>query len=278
MHASGFFEGIHQTPMVIGEYEFKVPLIYRDGEQMTGIFPARLSVLRKMLPDPRISPARLAPGVGAVTVTCFEYRDTDIAPYNELAIGIPLNEPFFRSNLPGRAMLDAVRRMQFDTWVHHLPVTTEIARIGGVEFYNYPKFIASIDYEESGSKRSCRLAEGAEEILTLRCAKLKGKRTRDLQIFSHLYQNREPQTSEFKIRAHKLGRSIAPGAARLELGSAHPISLELRRALISTRSIAAAYSPKIEGILYGPHHLTPEVLEKVIDLEELQRAASKVGE
>jgi hypothetical protein len=270
MHPSGFFEGIVQTDLQIDEHVFKVPALYRDGEQMTGIFPARLGKLRKLMPDPRISPARLAPGVGAVTVTCFEYRDTDLAPYNELAIGIPLNEPYFRSNFPGMAMLSAVRRGQFDTWVHHLPVTTEIARFGGVEFYNYPKFNSSIDFEQTDKRRSCRLAEGAEHILTLDCARIKGSGSQDIQIFSHLYQNREPQTSEFKIRAHKMGRSLKPGAAVLELGDRHPIATELNSLLISKRSIAAAYSPKIEGILYGPHHLTPEVLDKIIDIKALQ--------
>ncbi len=270
MHASGFFEGIRQTKLAIGEHVFMVPALYRDGEQITGIFAAKLGKLRRLMPDPRFSPARLAPGVGAVTVTCFEYRDSDIGPYNELAIGIPLNEPYFRSNLPGRAMLSALRRGQFDTWVHHLPVTTEIARLGGVEYYNYPKFDAAIDFEQTDRRRSCRLAEGAEHILTLDCRRISGKGSEDLQIFSHLWQNREPQGSEFKIRAQQMGRSIAPGAARLTLGTRHPIATELADLLLSRRSIAAAYAPKIEGILYGPHHLTPEVLDKVIDVEQLQ--------
>lgn len=270
MRASGFFEGIRQTKMEVGGFEFQVPALYPDGEQITGVFPARMSALRKMLPDRRMTPARLAPGVGAITVTCFEYRQTDIDPYNELAIGVPLNEPWFRSNFPGRAMLSAVRRGQFDTWVHHLPVTTEIARLGGVDFYNYPKFIASIDFEQTEKTRTCRLAEGAEHILTLSCPRLKNGRTQKVQIFSHLYQNREPQDSEFKILAHDMGRSIRPGAARLELGKEHPIAKELKHALISTRSIAAVYSPRIEGILYGPHHLTPEILDKVMDLDALR--------
>lgn len=274
MRASGFFEGIRQTKVKTGDFEFEVPLFYHDGEQMTGVFPARMSRLKKMLPDARMVPARLAPGIGAITVTCFEYRDTGIGPYNELAIGIPLNEPFFRPNLPGRAMLDAVRRGQFDTWVHHLPVTTEIARVGGVEFYNYPKFIAAIDYEQDEHTRTCRLAEGAEHILTMRCRRLHGGRSEQVQIFSHLYQNREPQTSEFKILAHRLGRSVTPGTATLELGDRHPVATELGDALISNRSIAAAYSPRIEGILYGPHHLTPEVIEKVFDVDALKGATA----
>lgn len=272
MRASTYFEGIQQTPIDVDGMEFKVPLFYYDGEQMTGIFPAKLSKLKKMVPDPRFSPARLAPGVGAITITCFEYRDTDIGPYNELAIGISLNEPFFRPNLPGLALLDAVRRNQYDAWVHHLPVTTEIARDGGVEFYNYPKFIASIDFEQDDQRRTCRLAEGAEHILTMGTPRLRGGRTEEVQIFSHLYQNREPQSSEFKILAHDLGRTAKFGSAALELGDRHPIALELKDALITTKSIAAAYSPRIEGILYGPHHLTPQVMDRMMDLQALKGA------
>ena len=240
MRTSTFFEGVHQTPIELDGKTFKVPLFYYDGEQMTGVFPAKLSHLRKMLPDRRMVPARIAPGVGAITVTCFEYRETDIDPYNELAIGIPLNEPHFRSNFPGRAMLDAISRSQFDTWVQHLPVTTELARAGGVEFYNYPKFIAGIDFEQNAKKRSCRLTEGAEHILTLESDRISGKESEQIQLFCHLYQNLEPQSAEFKIRAHELGRSIKPGTARLSLGDRHPIAKELSDALISTRSIAAA--------------------------------------
>lgn len=249
---------------MLGDAEFKVPAFYYDGEQMTGVFPARMSGLKKMLPDRRMTPARLAPGVGAVTITCFEYRDCDIGPYNELAIAIPLNEPHFRPNFPGRAMIDAMRRNQYDTWVQHLPVTTQIACDGGVQFYNYPKFVAAIDFSEDARTRTCRLAEGAEHILTLSCDRLKGRGTEKVQLFSHLYQNLEPQSSEFKINAHDLGKSAKPGAATVELGDRHPIALELRNVLLSKRSIAAAYSPRIEGILYGPHHVTPEILEKIL--------------
>lgn len=263
MRASTFFEGVHQTPADLDGAIFKVPLFYYDGEQMTGIFPARLSGLRRMLPDRRMSPARLAPGVGAIAVTCFEYRDTDIDAYNELAIAIPLNEPYFRPNVPGRALLDSVRRGQFDNWIHHLPVTTEIARAGGREFYNYPKFIAGIDYEQNDAVRTCRLTEGAEHILTMQCSRIAGSGDEQIQLFSHLYQNREPQSSEFKILAHDMGRSVRPGAAVLQLGDRHPIARELDGVLLSKNSIAAAYSPRIEGILYGPHHATPEVLEKL---------------
>lgn len=264
MRASTFFDGVQQTRIPMDPHVLDVPVFYYDGSAMTGVFPARLAALRRWMPDARFSPARLAPGIGAVTITCFEYRDTGIDPYNELAIAVPLNEPFFRPNLPGRAMLDAARRGQFDVWVHHLPVTTEIACRGGVEFYNYPKFVSSIDYREDARTRTCRLAEGASPILTMTMDKLGGGSERNIQLFSHLYQDRQPQRSEFKIHAPRMAQTVRPGAARLTLGGEHPIARELAEALISRRSIAASWAPTIEGILYGPEALSPTLQQKLL--------------
>lgn len=268
MRASSFFEGVTQSDTALGDEQIKVPVFYYDGEAMTGMFPARMSELRKMMPDPRFVPARLAPGVGLLTVTCFEYRDTDINPYNELAISVPLSHPHFRSNLPGRALLDGVRRNQFDAWVQHLPVTTQLACDGGVVFYNYPKFVASIDFEQNQATRTCVLAEGAERILTMTCDRLSGGSQREVQLFSHLYQDRQPQSSEFKINAARSAESLRPGTAQLDLGANHPIATELRKALISTKSLTAIYQPQIEGILYGPEHHSVPLMRQVLGVPD----------
>ncbi len=264
MRSSRFFEGVHQMRVPLGDGQIKVPVFYYDGSAMTGVFPARLSALRRWMPDRRFVPARLAPGIGAVTITCFEYRDTDIDPYNELAIAVPLSLPHTRANAPGRAMLGAVRRGQYDIFVHHLPVTTELACRGGIEFYNYPKFVAAIEYDEGARVRRCRLAEGAAEILTMTLDRSGGGAAAEIQLFCHLYQDRQPQRAEFKIHAPQMERTIVPGAARLALGREHPIARELAAALLSTRSIAATWAPRIEGILYGPEVMSPTLIDRLV--------------
>lgn len=264
MRNSPFFDGITQAELTENGQPVKVPLFYYDGTATTAIFPARLSALRAALPDPRFSPARLAPGVGVVGVSCFEYRDTDIGPYNELAISIILNEPYFRANLPGRALISALRRHQFDAWVHHLPVTTEIARAAGVDYYNYPKFVASIDFAEEGEGRTCRLAEGSEHILTLSGHNTPTRRSGGLQFFSHLWMDRQPQSSEFKINAAAMSETFSPGAAALTLGKEHPIARELDRMLLWHRPIYYHHLARFEGILYGPEHLTAPLMQRAL--------------
>jgi hypothetical protein len=265
---SAFFEGIAQSDATLAGEAARLPIFYYDGTAQTAVFPARLRAVRRLLPDPRFVPARLAPGLGAVGVTCFEYRDTDIGPYNELAITVILKDPGIGANLPGRALAAGLRDKQLHAWVQHLPVTTEIARVGGVELYNYPKFVGSIDFEESASRRTCRLSEGDEHILTLDAPLIDTPRSGELQLFSHLWMDRQPQSSEFKLNVLASGVSPRPGAARLELGSRHPIARELAGLLLSRRSIYHELMRSFEGILYGPEHLSLPLMQRALALIE----------
>lgn len=264
MRASPFFEGVRQIDLNLDSHEVKLPIFYYDGSAMTGMFPAKLSALRGFLPDPRFKAARIAPGVGLMSITCFEYVDTDIGPYNELAIAIPLNVPYYRPNLPLRALVEAQKTGQLHAFVHHLPVTTEVALVSGKRLWNYPKFVAEIDFSEIGTQRSCRLAEGKEHILTMTRERISTGAATSNQVFSHLWHERQPQRSEFKLRSASAGQTARRGTAQLELGGNHPISLELRKALLSTKSIAAQWSTGLEGILYGPEHLMPQTLNDIL--------------
>ncbi|MHB8491987.1 MAG: acetoacetate decarboxylase family protein [Solirubrobacteraceae bacterium] len=266
MRGPPFFEGVPQMEAMLGDERVKLPIFYYAGTATSAVFPARLGRLRRLMPDPRICPARLAPGMGAVAVTCFEYRDTDIGPYNELAISVPLNEPWFLANLPGRALLASLRRRQTHAWVHHLPVTTEIARVAGVELYNYPKFVGRIDFEQTATQRICRLSDGAEHILTLAGKLLPTPRSGRFQLFSHLWMDRQPQSSEFKINATQMGATLRPSAASLELGERHPIARELAGLLYSRRPIQYQYMAQFEGILYGPEHIPLPFVDRVAAL------------
>lgn len=274
MRRSPFFDGVEQMQATLAGQAVKLPIFYFDGSAIGAVFPARLGALRRLMPDPRIVPARLAPGVGAIAISCFQYRDTDIGPYNELAIAVLLNDPPYLANLPGRAVLAGLRRRQMHAWVHHLPVTTEIARVGGVELYNYPKFIASIDFAQTASGRACRLAEGAEHILTVSGPQIDTPRSEELQIFSHLWMDRQPQSSEFKINAKEIGIGMRPGLARIELGDRHPIARELAGMLLSRRSIQYQLTRSFEGILYGPEHLSLPLLDRFREHAAPDAAAS----
>jgi hypothetical protein len=262
MRGAPFFDGIRQIEIEIGAQPARMPVFYYDAGSMTAMFPARYSALRELMPGSGFVPARLAPGLGVVAITCLEYRDTDIRAYNELSISIPLNVPSFRANLPGRALIEAQRRRETHILIHHLPVTTDIALRGGVDLYNFPKFLASIDFSDGAGRWRCRLAEGEEHILTLSGTRIATPQSRRMNYFCHLRMDGQPQLGQFAQNQIELGVSRRRDAAELELGGGHPIALELNRLLVSRTPIQYEYAPRMEAILFGPEHLTLPLIQR----------------
>jgi Acetoacetate decarboxylase (ADC) len=262
MRTSPFFEEVRQIDIEIGGQPGKTPTFYYDGASMTAVFPARYRRLRELMPDRRYVPARLAPGLGVLAITCFEYRDTDVGPYNELAIAIPLNEPYFRANLPARALIEAARTGQQHAHTLHLPVTTNVALRGGVDFYNFPKFIARIDHTQTDGEWRCRLAEGQEHILTLSGRRISAPRSQQAELFCHLWMDGQPQTAQFKINQLEVGSTWRRDAATLELGERHPVANELRQLIVSRKPLQYEYNPRLEAILFGPEHMTLPLVQR----------------
>ncbi|MHB8896219.1 MAG: acetoacetate decarboxylase family protein [Candidatus Geothermincolia bacterium] len=250
-----FFSGVEQVEASMAGRKVKMPVFYRDARAFTLVLPASLMALRRIMPDRRYVPAQILPGVGAVHLTAFEYFDTDIDPYNEFAIGVLLNSRQFLQ-IPGYNMLRQLLQNSFCTYIHHLPVNSELALRGGIEIYNYPKFMASIDFEETEDRLTCELAAEGELICRVRGKKIPAKMSAVQKFFCNLYQFDQPQGAEFKVNAKKFGMAIGPGNAELVVGPAHPVGRELRSLLLSTTPLMYIYQPSIQAILYGPEHLS----------------------
>jgi hypothetical protein len=255
-----FFSGVKQVDVSMGGFRAKLPLFYRRARGFSAVFPASLRRVRQALPDRRFVPAQLAPGVAAVQMAAFEYYDLDVPPYNEFAMCIPLATPQFLP-LPGYNTLRQMLRMEYDLYFHHLPVTTEIAMRGGIDYYGFPKFLASIDFSDTPDWVECEVKEGGERICTLRGRKIAAARSGKMKFFCHLYQYSQPQTAEGKMNARSYAMSFKPGDAGLSLGSAHSIASELSGLLISTKPLMYMYIPDFQLILYGPQSLPLPLLK-----------------
>ena len=142
-----------------------VPILYPDVHSMWVYFSAPIHKARALLPTDRLKPISMGNGNALYGIVCFEYRDTTIGSYNEVGIGVPCRlDPSI--NVP---IIPALFNRFFSVgfYVHHLPVTTQIAYDAGVEIWGLPKFIAQITFEETDKWRRCMLEADGQEILTL---------------------------------------------------------------------------------------------------------------
>ncbi len=249
-----FFKNVFQVDGQFGGEPAKVPVFYYDGTTITGIFLAKMSALKKMMPKSDYHPAPVFPGVGAIAVTCFEYRDTDIRPYNELSISIPMTYKS-RSFIPSAALLSGLMRNEFNVYVRHLPVTTKIALDGGVTVYNFPKFLSTIDFAEEGGDIIVTLAEDGEMILKAFAKKIPAPHSKPYRYVTYPVKDDCAQHADVLVNAKKFGQSIIPGSMRIELGEKHKIAQELKEALLWRSAIMHQYSPEFQAILYGPSRL-----------------------
>lgn len=258
-----FFAGIDQVELKVDGGTAKFPIFYRDARMFTLMLPANLLKLKRMLPDPRFTPAQVLPGVGALALTAFEYYDTDVAPYNEFMMGIVLNSPYY-APVPCYNILRQLISGIFSVYIYHLPVTTELALRAGVDFYNYPKFVADIDFSDSDGRIACDLHRGGQRILTMSGPKPPTRTLGEMKFMCNLYQSRQPQLAEFKVNAIDAVMKWSPADVAWSFDRGDPMGAAAADVVLGSRAVMYMYMPRIQAVLYGPENLSFPLMRHAI--------------
>jgi len=263
MKDDAFFKGTPRKPLTAQGLTIEFPILYYDLRQITAIFRAKTSALKKLLPHPNYKPVELFPGIGMLAITCFEYYDTSIGPYNEIAITVPIKFPPGLT-LPGISALGMLMSGNFSVYIHHLPVTTEIALKGGIYFWNYPKFLSEITFKDVGENLEVELKEKGEMILKLKAKKI--GLTGSGRVNFHTYSIKDKVVMHGLVEgwAPKMGKVTLGRVGTLELGK-HKISEELRSLNLSKYAGTGIYAEGMMTKLYDP-----DVLWNVETLEQIK--------
>lgn len=201
------------------------PIFYNHVDGFWAVFPAPFETVARALPSEALRPARWFDGRALVMVAALRYRDvtalaadgsTDVlAPYGEMLIGALVG--YRRS--PRMNPFGSV-----STFVLHMPVTTYEAYQGGRAVWNFPKFVADMDFVEDSHSRSVALGEGGAEVLTLRVAP-RGPVLHDRLPFV-AYTASGGDLLETRMPVDSRG-SMRPGGGEVVLGD-HPVAESLR--------------------------------------------------
>jgi len=185
-----------------------------------------------------------------VIIVAFEYRDTSIGPYNEIGLSVPVKFPP-KFTLPGFAAISMMRKNCFSVYIHHLPVTTEIALKGGVHFYNYPKFLSEITFQDQDDRLEVTLREEDELIFKMNAEKI--PLNRSVQIEFHTYSIKDNMVMHTLVEgwAPQFGVKMMGNKAKLGLGN-HRISQEIAELNLSKNGSSGQYAEGMMSKLYSP--------------------------
>ncbi len=244
MSTSDFFQEIEHTSLLWRKYKLQLPVFYQNIRFMTLSLLASIEGIKSILPSNRLKPYRISPWHGALSISVYQYQESDLGPYNEVAISVPVtidvDTPLFTGSLrklPKSPM----------AYNHHLPVTTEIAREVGAEFAGYPKFLADISFTDEGDWLTCELNADGQNILMFSGRKLQLKSFPRFRMSPITYRRGYILRSEFVISERKMGSSTDQGDVRLEFGD-HKIARELKDLKLG-RISGYWYCPQAQGIL-----------------------------
>ncbi len=242
-----FFRGVPQVRLEHDGHALRVPTFYYDVTHFYVALLAPLDRLAALLPSPELRPMRATPRHGVLHIGVFEYRDSDIGPYKEVSLTVAATPG---TSLPvGTGLLRAMKEGPTG-FIWQLPVTTEIARVLGVDLFGFPKFLGEIDIGVEGAWGHCRLSEDGRPIFDL-TVKLPSPRPDDRYQYHTLsLQDGRIVRAEVNVNLRKRGVQRLRVSARLTFGD-HPVGRMLDGLGIG-RALEVAYMPAMQSILTGP--------------------------
>lgn len=148
----------------------RLPIFYYQASALQCYYRIPVALAEPLFVDSPWKPAVFGRDRVLAGMAWYQYRDTDIGSYNEVALAVGVYP--WKAKEPSLPWLDFLkpsfgRSLGFH--ILHLPVTSSPAYIAGTELWGYPKFITDIDFavEQDLFVGEVKDPDGEETILRL---------------------------------------------------------------------------------------------------------------
>ncbi len=251
--STSIFSGIKQWDYRWNDRELKLPVFFHENTIMSIAYTASTNEVKKLLPLKKMKPIEVFPGRCLVAISAIEYRQSDLGRYNEAVISFPIT--YDKQQIPFFTMMNQLRKNCYSSYIWQLPVTAEWPRLGGVELFGYPKFIADISFKETNDWLTCSIKEKGELILSFSGRKLATKKGKRIKYVGYTLIDDLPLVSNSLQNNQEYAESMNKKDSSLELGTNHPVSETLKSIKMGKKPFVYQYSPKNELILFPMRNL-----------------------
>ncbi len=225
---------------------FELPILYFRDDLFLLFYTVNADRARAAMPSENLHPVVLPGGRALLAVGAFNYIDTSIGSYGEVAVVLPA----VHGRKPLCGVMPALKEGDYPDFglvVLHLPVTRQVARDAGRGVWGYTKFVADMDFAITPEHLECAMEEDGRHILTMRAPRrgMFRKDRRPLVTYSvkegRLMRTVIPATGSFRM-------ALKPSDAVLELGD-HPLADTIRELEPSPRPLLSRYYVERAAIL-----------------------------
>jgi hypothetical protein len=249
--AHGFFDGLMRWQ--VPEHGVQTPLFFRDLSAFGAVFTAASDAVRPLLPDARLRLVEHWPGRCLALVLAVQYRDSDLGPYEELALAFPAAAG--ERVLPAMGALREGLRGSLSAWTWQMPVSTDVACRVGRGIAGFPKEVADVRITRSGGQWEATLQQQGEAALRLRCrAGDGGAGERTVSLRSYTVLQGITLQNHLLVRQTRYQDLLGGDSVRLELGSG-PWAQQLRALGLGESALAAHVCSQGQAMLFHPRNL-----------------------
>ncbi len=160
MSKNDSFFSVPQQPFATSQGEVKLPIFYYDTSAALLFFWTDHKRASDLLAGTGLQPCKFFNGSALSGLAFYEYRETDIGSYNEVGLATAVYAPDSDKpviNLPEFFRPASRRKIGF--YIHHLPVTTEIACAAGKEIWGFPKFTTELPFRLTDNSFSAQVLD-----------------------------------------------------------------------------------------------------------------------
>ncbi len=246
-----FFD-VPQVTLKTSAGEAPFPILYYDATALLLFYWCDLVPASALLQGTGLTPVRFFNGRALAGMGWYEYRKTDIGPYNEVGLAVAAVPEEQRLRLP---LLQFFRGSASRTLGFHildLPVTTDIACAAGREMWGYPKFVTQIPFDIRNDEVSAAVLHpnSGEPIV-----RLSGRLRRSLAVPGFnlvLYSNLENALLRTEVVTTGTVQSSLWPKLRVQTGpGSHPMADRIRQlGLDGARPFACQFTPHFRSRLY----------------------------
>lgn len=212
----------------VGGREAWLPAWYHDSVQFATVHRASFDEVAQVLPSDSLRPARWIDGSALIMMAALRHRLTTVqVPDGSTESLLPYGEMVIAALVGYGRSPRALPLGSQSGFVLHMPVTTREAHDLGRAVWNYPKFVADMDFREDPRNRSITLSEGGSQILTMQVAPGGPVLPDNGPFHTYTAQNGTLLRTPLRVSGHVQMR-VGTRGGRLSLGD-HEVADSLRR-------------------------------------------------